>query len=49
MVLENGRPTYIEARRASITAWFDDDIETTTLFELKAAEAPAARRVAGSR
>jgi N-acyl homoserine lactone hydrolase len=49
MVLENGRPAYIEARRAGITAWFDDDIETTTLFELKAAAPPAALRVAGSR
>ena len=38
-----------KARRAGITAWFDDDIETTTLFELKAVEPPAARRVAGSR
>jgi N-acyl homoserine lactone hydrolase len=49
MVLENGRPAYIEARRAGITAWFDDDIETTTLFELEAAPTPAARRAAGSR
>jgi glyoxylase-like metal-dependent hydrolase (beta-lactamase superfamily II) len=49
MVLENGRPAYIEARRAGITAWFDDDIETTTLFELNAAAPPAALRVAGSR
>jgi N-acyl homoserine lactone hydrolase len=49
MVLENGRPAYIEARRAGITAWFDDDIETTTLFELRAAAPPAALRIAGSR
>ena len=48
MVLESGRPAYIEARRAGITAWFDD-IETTTLFELKATVSPAARRTAGSR
>jgi N-acyl homoserine lactone hydrolase len=38
MVLENQRPTYIEARRAGISAWFDDNLEQTTLFELKAAE-----------
>jgi hypothetical protein len=49
MMLENGRPTYIEERRAAITAWFDDDLETTTLFELKAVEPPAARRAAGAR
>jgi N-acyl homoserine lactone hydrolase len=45
MVLENQRPTYIEARRAGITAWFDDNLEQTTLFELKATE-PAVRRAA---
>jgi glyoxylase-like metal-dependent hydrolase (beta-lactamase superfamily II) len=43
MVLKNQRPTYIEARRAGITAWFDDNLEQTTLFELKASE-PAVRR-----
>ena len=46
MVLENCHPTYIEARRAGITAWFDDDLEQTTLFELKAAEPPAQSQVA---
>jgi N-acyl homoserine lactone hydrolase len=36
MVLENGVPTFIEERRAGITAWFDTALEKTTLFELKA-------------
>jgi len=43
MVLEGGIPMYIEERRAGITAWLDDDLETTTLFELKPAEPPARR------
>ncbi len=34
MVLENGRPKYIDKREAAITAWFGDDMETTTLFKL---------------
>jgi glyoxylase-like metal-dependent hydrolase (beta-lactamase superfamily II) len=34
MVLEGGVPTYIEGRRAGITAWFGETLETTTLFEL---------------
>ncbi|HSU05822.1 MAG TPA: MBL fold metallo-hydrolase [Acetobacteraceae bacterium] len=34
MVLENGRPVYIGKRQAAITSWFDDDLETTTRFEL---------------
>jgi hypothetical protein len=46
MVLDDGRPTYFEARRAGITAWFDDHLEQTTLFELKAAEPSITRRVA---
>ena len=46
MVLEGCQPTYIEARRAGITAWFDDDLEQTTLFELKAAEPQAESQVA---
>jgi hypothetical protein len=45
MVLENGRPAYIESRRAGITAWFGDTLESTTLFELTA-DAPALRREA---
>jgi N-acyl homoserine lactone hydrolase len=34
MVIEGGRPTYIGKREAAITAWFGDDLETTTLFQL---------------
>ncbi len=49
MVLEKGRPTYIDARRAGITAWFDDKLETTTLFELKKDEPLMVRRLAKSR
>jgi glyoxylase-like metal-dependent hydrolase (beta-lactamase superfamily II) len=45
MVLENGRPTYIEGRRAGITAWFGDTLDSTTLFELTA-DAPVLRRQA---
>ena len=45
MVLEGGQPTYIEERRAGITAWFDTSLEKTTLFELKA-EPPPLRRAA---
>jgi N-acyl homoserine lactone hydrolase len=48
MVLEGGAPTYIEERRAGITAWFDDALEKTTLFELKA-EPPPLRRAASVR
>ena len=47
MVLENDVPTYIEARRAGITAWFDGDLESTTLFELKSTERARTRRAAG--
>jgi glyoxylase-like metal-dependent hydrolase (beta-lactamase superfamily II) len=36
MVLKDGVPTYIEGRRAGLTAWFGEKLETTTLFELKA-------------
>jgi N-acyl homoserine lactone hydrolase len=48
MVLEEGHPTYIEERRAGITAWFDTALEKTTLFELKA-EPPPLRRTATAR
>jgi glyoxylase-like metal-dependent hydrolase (beta-lactamase superfamily II) len=34
MVLENGKPKYIDKREAAITAWYGDDMETTTLFKL---------------
>ncbi len=34
MVLEGGKPHYIGKREAAITAWYGDDMETTTLFNL---------------
>jgi N-acyl homoserine lactone hydrolase len=34
MTRENGIPRYIGERDAAITAWFGDDLETTTLFNL---------------
>jgi glyoxylase-like metal-dependent hydrolase (beta-lactamase superfamily II) len=34
MVLENGNTKYIDKREAAISAWFGDDMETTTLFKL---------------
>ena len=34
MVLENGATKYIDKREAAISAWFGDDMETTTLFKL---------------
>jgi glyoxylase-like metal-dependent hydrolase (beta-lactamase superfamily II) len=34
MVLENGKPKYIDKREAAITAWYGDNMETTTLFKL---------------
>ncbi len=34
MVLQDDRPVFIGKREAAITAWFDDDLETTTRFEL---------------
>jgi len=34
MVLENGNPKYFDKREAAISAWFGDDMETTTLFKL---------------
>jgi len=34
MVLENDKPKYIDKREAAISAWFGDDMETTTLFKL---------------
>jgi N-acyl homoserine lactone hydrolase len=35
MVLEHGEPRYIGERQAAISAWFGEDLESTTLFELK--------------
>ncbi len=34
MVLRAGRPCYIGERRAAVSAWFEDRLETTMLFEL---------------
>ena len=34
MVQENGRTKYIDKREAAIVAWYDDDMEKTTLFKL---------------
>jgi glyoxylase-like metal-dependent hydrolase (beta-lactamase superfamily II) len=34
MVLENGQTKYIDKREAAISAWFGDDMESTTLFKL---------------
>jgi len=34
MVLEDGKPKYIDKREAAITAWYGDDMETTTFFKL---------------
>jgi glyoxylase-like metal-dependent hydrolase (beta-lactamase superfamily II) len=34
MVLEKGQTKYIDKREAAVSAWFGDDMETTTLFEL---------------
>jgi N-acyl homoserine lactone hydrolase len=34
MVLENGKTKYIGKREAAITAWYGDDMETTTFFKL---------------
>lgn len=34
MVLDNGKPHYIGKRDSAITAWYGDDMETTTLFKL---------------
>jgi N-acyl homoserine lactone hydrolase len=34
MILEGGMPHYIGKHEAAITAWYGDDMETTTLFNL---------------
>jgi N-acyl homoserine lactone hydrolase len=34
MVLDGGRPRYVGSRRASIAAWFGDDMETMKEFDL---------------
>ena len=34
MMLEDGKPKYLDKREAAIRAWYGDDMETTTLFKL---------------
>jgi N-acyl homoserine lactone hydrolase len=34
MVLQDSKPVFVGKREAAITSWFDDDLETTTRFEL---------------
>jgi len=34
MILENGEPKYLGKREDAIVAWYGDDMETTTLFNL---------------
>jgi hypothetical protein len=34
MAQENGKPRYIGKREAAITAWYGDDLETKTRFDL---------------
>jgi len=34
MVLEKGQAKYIDKRDAAVSAWFGDDMESTTLFKL---------------
>jgi glyoxylase-like metal-dependent hydrolase (beta-lactamase superfamily II) len=34
MVQESGQTKYIDKRQAAIAAWYDDDMEKTTLFKL---------------
>ena len=48
MRLEGGRPVYIEGRRAGISAWLGDALETTTLFALDRPQAAAPGRRAAS-
>ncbi|MDE2006739.1 MAG: MBL fold metallo-hydrolase [Rhodospirillales bacterium] len=38
MLLEDGKPVYVGKREAAITAWYGDDLETTTRFELTIAQ-----------
>jgi len=38
MVLDGGVPRYLGKREAAIRAWFDDDLEKTTLFRLTVAD-----------
>jgi hypothetical protein len=34
MVQEDGVPRYLGTREAGLRAWFAEDLETTTLFQL---------------
>jgi len=34
MVLENEKPRYLAKREAGVAAWYGDDMETKTLFDL---------------
>jgi N-acyl homoserine lactone hydrolase len=43
MVIEHGKPHYIEKREAAMSAWFGDTLEETTIFELTLPEAPRKR------
>jgi glyoxylase-like metal-dependent hydrolase (beta-lactamase superfamily II) len=45
MTLENGRTQYLGKREAAITAWYGDDMEQTTLFELTLPVEAAAQKV----
>ena len=36
MVLEDGKPRYVGDREAGVQVWYDDSIETTTLFDFAA-------------
>jgi glyoxylase-like metal-dependent hydrolase (beta-lactamase superfamily II) len=49
MLLREGRPVYIEGRRAGITAQLGETLEETTLFELSLPGDRPARRAAGTR
>jgi glyoxylase-like metal-dependent hydrolase (beta-lactamase superfamily II) len=35
MVLQDGKPTYVGERQASIAAWFGETLEEETIFELR--------------
>jgi glyoxylase-like metal-dependent hydrolase (beta-lactamase superfamily II) len=46
MLLRDGQPVYVEARRAGLTAQFGTTLEQTTLFELSMPDTHEARRAA---
>ena len=43
----NGRPVYIGERKAGISAWFDEDLDATTEFDIAGNAVPAARVARG--